>query len=81
VALHLPATISFCSMATKFEPLRAGAAWRRNSTIKEVWPFLGYFKAMHRTECTNRYADHRGHTHHVTGTTGGNNRATCVGEM
>jgi hypothetical protein len=26
---------------------------------------------MHSTACTNRYPDHRGHTHHVKGTTGG----------
>jgi hypothetical protein len=37
--------------------------------LKDLWPFLGYFKAFHSTECTNRYADHRGHTHNVTGTT------------
>jgi hypothetical protein len=40
-------------------------------TMKELSPFLGYFKAMHSTACTNRYPDHRGHTHHVKGTTGG----------
>jgi hypothetical protein len=26
---------------------------------------------MHSTECTNRYTDHRGQTHPVKGTTGG----------
>jgi hypothetical protein len=26
---------------------------------------------MHSTACTNRYSDHRGHTNHVNGTTGG----------
>jgi hypothetical protein len=40
-------------------------------TIDELEPFLGYFWAMHRTECTNRFTDHCGRTHHVTGTTGG----------
>ena len=40
-------------------------------TIKELWPFLGYFGTMHNTECTNRYTDHRGHTDPVKGTTGG----------
>ena len=40
-------------------------------TIKELWPFLGYFKAMHSTKCINRLTNHRGHNHHVTGTTGG----------
>jgi hypothetical protein len=38
-------------------------------TINELWPFLAYFKAMHSTECTNRYTDHRRHTHPVKGTT------------
>ena len=40
-------------------------------TIKELSPFLGYFKAMHSTACTNRYPDHGGHKHHVKGTTTG----------
>ena len=40
-------------------------------TIHALWPFLGYFKAMRSTACTNRYCDHRGHMHHVKGTTGG----------
>ena len=40
-------------------------------TIKELSPFLGYFKDMHSTACTNRYPDHRGHKHHVKGTTTG----------
>jgi hypothetical protein len=39
--------------------------------IKELSPFLGYFKVIHITACTNRYPDHRGYTHHVKGTTGG----------
>jgi hypothetical protein len=39
--------------------------------INELEPFLGYFWAMHSTECTNRFTDHCGRTHHVTGTTGG----------
>ena len=26
---------------------------------------------MHSTKCTNRFTDHHGHTHHVIGTTGG----------
>ena len=34
-------------------------------------PFLGYFWAMHSTECTNRFTDHCGRTHHVTATDGG----------
>ena len=41
-------------------------------TIKELRPFLGYFNAMHSTASNNRYCDHREHTHHVKGTTGGN---------
>ena len=41
-------------------------------TIKELRPFLGYFHAMHSTASNNRYCDHREHTHHVKGTTGGN---------
>ena len=40
-------------------------------TLMGVAPFLGYFWATHSTECTNRFTDHRGRTHHVTGTTGG----------
>jgi len=40
-------------------------------TINELEPFLGYFWAMHSTECTNRFTDHCERTHHVTGTTGG----------
>jgi hypothetical protein len=40
-------------------------------TIHALWPFLGYFKVMRNTTCTNRYCDHRGHMHHVKGTTGG----------
>ena len=40
-------------------------------TIKELRPFLGYFHSMHNTSSNNRYCDHRGHTHHVKGTTGG----------
>jgi hypothetical protein len=40
-------------------------------TIKELRPFLGYFNAMHSAASNNRYRDHRGHTHHVKGTTGG----------
>jgi hypothetical protein len=40
-------------------------------TIKELRPFLGYFNAMHSTAFNNRYPDHRGRTHHVKGTTGG----------
>jgi hypothetical protein len=32
---------------------------------------LGYFNAMHSTTSNNRFRDHRGHTHHVKGTTGG----------
>jgi hypothetical protein len=43
----------------------------KKPTIHASWPFLGYFKAMRSTACTNRYCDHRGHTHHVKGTTGG----------
>jgi len=39
-------------------------------TIKELRPFLGYFHTMHSTASNNRYCDHRGHTHHVKGTTG-----------
>jgi hypothetical protein len=27
-------------------------------TINEIEPFLGYFWAMHNTECTNRFTDH-----------------------
>jgi hypothetical protein len=40
-------------------------------TMNELEPFLGYFWVMHNTECINRFTDHRGLTHHVTGTTGG----------
>jgi hypothetical protein len=40
-------------------------------TIGALRPFHGYFKAMRSTACNNRYFDHRGHTHHVKGTTGG----------
>jgi hypothetical protein len=40
-------------------------------TISELEPFLGYLWAMHSTECTNRFTDHCGRTHHVTDTTGG----------
>jgi hypothetical protein len=40
-------------------------------TISELEPFLGYFWAMHSTECTNRFTDHCGRTHHVTATDGG----------
>jgi hypothetical protein len=40
-------------------------------TIKELRPFLGYFNAMHSTASNTRYRDHLGHTHHVKGTTGG----------
>ncbi len=40
-------------------------------TIRALWPFLGYFNAMRSTACTNRFFDHCGHTHHVQGTTGG----------
>jgi hypothetical protein len=40
-------------------------------TIKELRPFLGYFNDMYRTASNNRYHDHRGHTHHIKGTTGG----------
>jgi len=40
-------------------------------TIKELRPFLGYFNDMYRTASNNRYHDHRGHTPHVKGTTGG----------
>jgi hypothetical protein len=40
-------------------------------TIKELRPFLGYFNAKHSTGSNNRYPDHRGRTHHVKGTTGG----------
>jgi hypothetical protein len=40
-------------------------------TIKELRPFLGYFNAMHITASTNRYPAHRWRTHHVKGTTGG----------
>jgi hypothetical protein len=44
-------------------------------TIDALRPFHGvYFKAMRSTACNNRYFDHRGHTHHVKGTTG---RATA----
>ena len=38
-------------------------------TMKELRPFFGYFNAMHSTASNNRYCDHRGHTHHVKGTT------------
>jgi hypothetical protein len=37
-------------------------------TIDALRPFHGYFKAMRSTACNNRYLDH---THHVKGTTGG----------
>ena len=40
-------------------------------TIKELWPFLEYFKAMHSTKCINCFTNHRGHTHNVTSTTSG----------
>ena len=40
-------------------------------TIKELRPFLGYFNVMHSTASNNSYCDHRLHTHHVKGTTGG----------
>ena len=40
-------------------------------TIKGLRPFLGHFHAMHGTASNNRYRDPRGHTHHVKGTTGG----------
>ena len=40
-------------------------------TIEELRPFLRYFHAMHSTASNNRYCNHRGHTHHVKGTTGG----------
>ena len=38
---------------------------------KQLCPFLGYFNTMHSTASNNRYRDHRGHTHHVNGTTDG----------
>jgi hypothetical protein len=41
-----------------------------NELVTELRPFLGYFNAMHSTVSNNRYRDHRGHTHHVKGTTG-----------
>jgi hypothetical protein len=40
-------------------------------TVDALLPFHGYFKVMRSTACNNRYFDHRGHTHHVKGTTGG----------
>jgi hypothetical protein len=40
-------------------------------TIDALRPFHGYFKAMRSTAFNNRYFDHSGHTHHVKGTTGG----------
>jgi hypothetical protein len=40
-------------------------------TIEALRPFHGYFNAMHSTASNNRYYDHRGHPHHVKGTTGG----------
>jgi hypothetical protein len=41
------------------------------TTINELNPFLGYFNTMHSTASNNNYRDHRGHTHHCKGTTGG----------
>ena len=32
---------------------------------------MGYFASMRTTACINRFTDHHGHTHHVLGTTGG----------
>ena len=40
-------------------------------TIAALGPFHGYFRAMRSTASNNRYVDHRGHTHLVEGTTGG----------
>jgi hypothetical protein len=40
-------------------------------TIKELRPFLGCFNAMHSSASNNRCRDHPGRTHHVKGTTGG----------
>jgi len=40
-------------------------------TIAALGPFHGYFRAMRSTASDNRYVDHRGHTHLVEGTTGG----------
>ena len=40
-------------------------------TIAALGPFHGYFRAMRSTSSNNRYVDHRGPTHRVKGTTGG----------
>ena len=40
-------------------------------SINELEPFICYFWAMHSTECINRFIDHCELTHHVIGTTGG----------
>jgi hypothetical protein len=40
-------------------------------TIAALGPFHGYFRAMRSTASINCYVDHRGRTHRVKGTTGG----------
>ena len=40
-------------------------------TIAGLWPFMRYFASMRSTESINCYTDHHGRTHHVIGTTGG----------
>ena len=40
-------------------------------TIPGMWPFMGYFASMRTTASINRFTDHRGRTHHILGTTGG----------
>ena len=39
---------------------RVGVAERHSNyqEFKELWPFMWYIRAMHRTECASRYADH-----------------------
>jgi hypothetical protein len=53
---------TFTGKATKAYDSRQVQPGDEIPTIKELLPFLVYFKTMHSTECTNRYTDQRGHT-------------------
>jgi hypothetical protein len=62
VSLRRPTTVDGSNLVTRSPPLTSSSL---------SWVTSGPVRAMHSTECTNRFTDHCGRTHHVTGTTGG----------